>query len=94
MDVSIKEAVDSNWKTIARGKSKKSDVVIFICGTHTDQASGVSAEMTITQEEEKEYFLLKGRPDEIVKKPKGFLSNDNIYKWTWENLRFLIKGKK
>lgn len=68
-DMSIKEAIDANWKKYARDKIKQCDIIIVICGKHTDTARGVAAELTITQEEKKSYFLLWGRPDGTVKKP-------------------------
>lgn len=91
-DMSIKQAIDSNWKKYARQKIKQCDVVVVICGYYTDNASGVSAELSITQEEGIPYFLLCGRADGNVKKPKGSYFNDKIYKWTWENLKLLIEG--
>ena len=63
VDMSIKEAIDKNWKDIARRKIRSCDVVVVICGEHTDTASGVSTELEITQEEGVSYFLLEGRSD-------------------------------
>ncbi|KQM10572.1 hypothetical protein AOA81_01395 [Methanomassiliicoccales archaeon RumEn M2] len=94
VDMSIEEAIDHNWKDYARGKIKQSDLVIFICGKYTDTARGVSAEMSITHEEGKEYFLLCGRSDERVVKPSGSHSSDKIYRWTWDNLKLLISGSR
>ena len=91
-DLSIKEAINQKWKDEARKKIKQSDVVIFMCGEHTDRATGVAAEMTITREEGKRYFLLCGRADRNVKKPNGALSTDIINKWTWDGLKKLISG--
>lgn len=94
MDVSIEEAIDHNWKDYARGKIKQSDLVIFIWGKYTDTARGVSAEMSITHEGGKEYFLLCGRSDKRVMKPSGSHSSDKIYRWTWDNLKLLISGSR
>lgn len=91
-DVSIKQEIQSNWKRYARQKIRKADVVIVICGKHTDKAKGVAAELSITQEEHKPYFLLCGRSDENVRKPMNATISDKIYKWTWENLKILING--
>lgn len=55
-DVSIKQAIDSNWKKYARSKIKESDVVIFICRKYTNSATGVTAKMSITLEENANYF--------------------------------------
>lgn len=91
-DVSIKQEISSNWKQYARQKIKNADIVIVLCGKHTETAVGVTAELGITQEERKPYFLLCGRKDGNVKKPKNALNSDKIYKWTWDNLKILING--
>lgn len=93
-DISIKQAIDSNWKAYARRKIKESDVVIFLCGNYTDNATGVAAEMSITQEENKNYFLLCGRSNGNVKKPKNSKASDKVYKWTWDNLKKLVQGAR
>ena len=91
-DVSIKQEIPSNWKTFARQKIRQADVVIVLCGKYTDTAKGVAAELSITQEEGKPYFLLCGRSDGNVKKPRNAQNTDKIYKWTWVNLKALING--
>lgn len=91
-DVSIKQEIPSKWKDYARKKIKNSDIVIVLCGRYTDTATGVAAELSITQEESKPYFLLCGRSDGNVRKPKNAMSSDKIYKWTWDNLKILING--
>ena len=91
-DYSIKQEIESNWKYYARHKIRLADVVIVICGRHTDTARGVATELSITQEEGKEYFLLCGRNDGNVKKPNNARYTDKIYKWTWDNLKTLING--
>ena len=93
-NMSIKEAITYNWKSYARQRIRNCDVVIVICGRHTDTATGVSAELTIAQEEGIPYFLLCGRADGNVVKPKGAKYSDSIYKWTWDNLKALINGAR
>lgn len=93
-DMSIKEAIDSNWKEYARKRIKSCDCVIFLCGYYTDTAKGVTAEMSITREEKVPYFLLAGRNGTNIKKPSNSLSSDKIYKWTWKNLKLLLEGKR
>lgn len=68
------------------------DVVIVICGAHTDTATGVAAELEIAKYAGKDYFLLWGRPGEYCKKPSTASAGDDIYKWTWDNLKSLIDG--
>ena len=93
-DWSIKEAIDENWKKKARSRIKSVDVVIVICGQHTNTATGVSAEVKIAQEENVPYFLLKGYSDKTCVKPTAAKSTDKIYTWTWDNLKLLIGGNR
>lgn len=93
-DMSIKETISEDWKKKARTRIKGCDVVVVICGKHTDTAAGVSAELKIAQEESVSYFLLKGRSNETCVKPKAAKSTDKIYKWTWDNLKKLIGGSR
>ena len=94
VDISIKEAISSNWKENARKRIKSCDVVAVICGKHTDNAVGVSTELLIAQEEKIPYFLLNGRTNENCKKPKAAKISDKIYKWSWDNLKSLINGNR
>lgn len=89
-DWSIKEPIDNNWKAHARRRIKVCDVVIVVCGEHTDTATGVSAELTIAQEEKVRYFLLHGRSGKTVKKPGAAKATDTVYAWTWDNLKKLV----
>lgn len=76
-----------------KNRIKKCDIVIFICGKHTEQAKGVNVEMTITQELIKPYILLRGRPNDTVKKPEDARVSDEILKWKWRNLNKTIPEK-
>lgn len=91
-DWSIKEPITGDWKAKARTRIKSVDIVVIICGENTDTAIGVSAELTIAQEENVSYFLLKGYSDKTCVKPKAAKSTDKIYNWTWPNLKALIGG--
>ena len=91
-DWSIKEHIDENWKAKARARINAVDIVAVICGEHTDRATGVSAELSITQELKTDYFLLKGYKDKSCVKPKNATATDKIYTWTWENLKTLMGG--
>ena len=94
VDMSIKEVISEGWKKQARKRIKSCDVVIVICGKHTNLAGGVSAEVKIAQEENVPYFLLAGYSDGENVKPTSAYPSDKIYKWTWSNLRLLIGGKR
>ncbi len=91
-DWSVKEPMTGKWKDIVRARIRKCDLVVVICGEHTDTASGVSAELSVAQEEDIPYFLLWGRSSKTCVKPTFGKSTDKIYKWTWDNLKALIGG--
>lgn len=93
-DWSVKEPMTGNWKDKVRARIRKCDLVIVICGEHTDTATGVSAELSIAQEEGITYFLLWGRSTKTCKKPKSAKNTDKIYSWTWDNLKALIGGAR
>ena len=93
-DHSVKEPLEGNWKEEVRKRIRMVDLIIVICGEHTDKAKGVAAELTITREEQKPYFLLWGRPNRECKRPTTALRTDKIYEWTWTSLELLIVGNR
>lgn len=93
-DWSLKEPLTGDWKEKIRTRIRRTEQVIVICGHYTDTATGVSTELSITQEEKKPYFLLAGRKEGVNKNPKSALDSDKLYKWSWDNLRLLIQGKR
>lgn len=93
-DWSVKEPLSGDWKEKVRKRIRKTDLTIVICGEFTDKATGVAAELRITREEQKPYFLLRGRKDKDCKKPISALSTDKMYDWTWDNLKRLIMGAR
>ena len=93
-DWSVHEPFDDNWRQRVRGRIRRTDLTIVICGEHTHDARGIAAELTIAQEERKPYFLLKGRPNKTCTKPRTALRSDKIYNWTWPNLQKLIAGQR
>ena len=89
-DWSLREPVTEKWKKKARELIRKADLTIVICGEHTHDAAGVTAEVTILHEENKPYFLLKGRRRKTCKKPKSARREDTIHPWRWPTLKKLI----
>ena len=92
-DWSVKTA-SPGWREDARKRIRASDVVAVICGQYTHTATGVGVELSIAQDEGVSYFLLWGRADKTCTKPTTAKSTDQIYKWTWDNLKQLIGGAR
>lgn len=91
---SLKESLPGDWKAKVRDRIRRADLTIVICGELTHTATGVAAELTITREERKPYFLLHGRKNKRCTKPTSATSADKIYEWTWENLKKLVGGAR
>lgn len=93
-DWSVKEPFTGDWKKKARERIKRCGLMIVMCGQYTDRATGVNAELEIAQEEGIPYFLLAGYSDKTCTTPKAAKTTDKLYKWTWDNLKKLIKGDR
>ena len=89
VDCSLQAPYDELWRRKVRNIIRDTDLTIVICGAHTDTAAGVAAEITITREEGKPYFLLQGRRGRCVK-PRNALASDEMHAWRWPTLRRLI----
>jgi Thoeris protein ThsB, TIR-like domain len=93
-DWSVKEPFTGDWKAKVRTRIRGVDQVVVLCGEHTHNATGVAAELTIAQEENKPYFLLWGYSNKTCTKPTSAAKDAKIYKWTWDNLKALIGGSR
>ena len=89
-DLSVKHSIDGRWQQEVRKRIRKSDLVVVICGQYTHQAVGVEAELTITREMGKRYFLLRGRRGIKCMRPKNARRDDPIHPWKWTGLEKLF----
>ena len=89
---SVKKHLTGDWQDKVRSRIRRTDLTIVLCGEHTHTAKGVAEELAITREEGNPYFLLKGRKDRICRKPSNAFDSDEMYAWTWDNLRKRIEG--
>ena len=92
-DWSVRASIDENWRREVRDRIRRVDLVVVVCGEHTHDSAGVAAAVTITQEEGKPYFLIKGRRKKTCTRPKNARSSDEMHSWTWDTLRQLIAGQ-
>ena len=93
-DWSVKEPFTGNWQAKVRERIKRIGVTVVICGHWTHTARGVAAELQISRELGKPYFLLIGRKDNRYRKPTTAFRNDKVYDWTWRNLEALFAGRR
>jgi hypothetical protein len=93
-DNSVRAHLDGDWKEKVRRRMDSVDVVIVLCGTKTQTAAGVAAELKIAKEKGKPYFLLWAYADKQCKKPTSASNTDKIYEWKWDTLKKLINGER
>ena len=88
---SVKEAMSGDWKEKVRSRIRRVDMVLVLCGAHTDTATGVSVEVRIAREEGKPVYFIRGRKEGNCKLPKAALPGDRMLSWKWENLARVIE---
>ena len=93
-DYSVKDPMTGDWKEKVRLRIRATDLTIVVCGEWTHTAAGVAAELMITRDERKPYFLLWGRNGKTCTKPSSAAATDKVYQWTWDNLKSLIGGAR
>jgi len=89
-DWSIKKET-KGWKDDARKRIRRCDLVIAICGTHTDSAKGVATEIKIAREERIPFWLLQGRKDGGCKRPQGTWPWESIHPWKWDTIEHMCR---
>ena len=92
VDCSLPAAIDGKWTREARRRIGQADIVVLICGSNTHSAKGVEAEMTLTRQLRKRYFLLQGCPHQPCAKPRNALGSDVIHRWSWNSINRLLSG--
>lgn len=93
-DFSVKERLPGDWRERVRQRIRAVDQVIVLCGKYTHTATGVAVEVSLAQEERNPYFLLEGRSDGGCTRPTTARTSDQMYSWTWDNLKALLQGAR
>lgn len=78
--------MSERWERDTRRRIRDADEVIVICGEHSGRSDRMRAELGIVREEEKPYFLLWGRREQMCSMPVGVDRTACMYSWTWETL--------
>jgi len=65
-----------------RSQIRDADMVLVICGEHTEASPDIHAALLIAIDEEKPYFLLWGRREVMCTKPIGATRAEGMYSWT------------
>lgn len=85
VDMSVKEAYDSEWKAHVRTRIKRSDGVIALVSKNSLSSSGQKWEITCAKEEKK-----KIRGIWAYKDDRTSIDGLNTKVWTWDNIKDFI----
>jgi len=78
-DWSIRE-VANDWRDKARKRISNVDLVLVICGEHTETAANVNNEVALAREAGTPYLLIAGRLGQSVK-PAAARESDRLVAW-------------
>jgi hypothetical protein len=84
-------SMEDPWETRQRRRIRETDLVVVLCGEHTDTCGSVDAELRMAQEEGTPYLLLWGRRAGMCKLPPSARKADGMYSWTADILRDRIR---
>lgn len=86
IDLSVKEAWDSEWKTNCRTKIKGCDGVIGIITKNTRKAEGQLWELKCAYEERIPVLLIYGHADDRPASLPDVISGRKVVAWSWDNI--------
>jgi len=87
VDMSVKEAYDSDWKEKVRTRIRRSDGVIALVSKNSLTSSGQQWEISCAKEEGKKILGVWAYSDD-----RTTLSGINTVAWTWDNIKNFINS--
>lgn len=87
IDMSVKEAYDSDWKSKVRTRIKRSDGVIVLVSKNSLKSSGQKWEIECAKEENKKILGVWIYTDDNTS-----LTGVNTVKWTWDSIKSFINN--
>tara|TARA_R110000765_G_scaffold78827_3_gene155192 strand:+ start:6478 stop:6840 length:363 start_codon:yes stop_codon:yes gene_type:complete len=85
IDMSVKQAYDSDWKAKVRTRIKRSDGVIVLVSKNSLTSSGQKWEIQCAREEGKKVLGIYGYTDDRTN-----IVGVNTKVWTWDNIKNFI----
>jgi len=87
IDMSVKEAYDSDWKTKVRTRIKRSDGVIVLISKNSLTSTGQKWEIECAKEEKKKILGIRAYTSDFTE-----LLGITTRAWTWENIKNFINS--
>lgn len=85
IDMSVKEAYDSEWKTKVRARIKRSDGIVVLVSKNSLNSSGQKWEIQCAKEEGKQILAIWAYTDDRTN-----IVGLNTKLWTWDNVKNFI----
>ncbi|UYK67230.1 toll/interleukin-1 receptor domain-containing protein [Xanthomonas sacchari] len=90
IDMSVKEAYESDWKTKVQTRIRRSDGVIALISKSSVNSSGQKWEVACALEENKPVLGVWAYTDDRTK--PDFMSGCSIVGWSWDSIKKFIEG--
>jgi hypothetical protein len=87
IDMSVKEAYETDWKDKVRTRIRRSDALIVLVSKNSLQSSGQKWEIECAKEEKKPILAFWAYKDD-----RTWLSSVTTYVWEWETIRKFINN--
>lgn len=87
IDMSVKEAYDSDWKEKVRTRIRRSDGIIVLVSKNSLSSSGQKWEIQCAKEEGKKILGIWAYSNDCT-----ILNGINTKVWTWDNIRNFINS--
>ena len=85
IDMSVKEAYETDWKDKVRTRIRRSDGVIALVSNNSLNSSGQKWEIQCAKDEEKRVYGIWAYTDDRTNLP-----GVNTYTWTWDGIKKFI----
>lgn len=85
IDMSVKEAYESDWKEKVRTRIRRSDGIIALVSKNSASSTGQAWELACAKEEKKPVIGIRAYTDD-----SSTISGINTKAWTWDNIKIFI----
>lgn len=87
IDMSVKEAYETNWQTKVRTRIRRSDGIIVLVSENSAESTGQKWEISCAKEEGKKILGIWAYKDD-----RSVLPGVNTVAWTWPGITSFIDG--
>lgn len=87
IDMSVKEAYETDWKEKVRTRIKRSDGVIVLVSKNSAASTGQKWEIACAKEESKKILGIRAYRDD-----NSTIAGITVKDWTWDNIKAFINS--